>query len=118
LPDSDGCRETDLDLQIALGRALTASRVWGAPELAEVHSRAGELALTLNRPRALLFALWGQATDHWARSELKRARRVAEELRELGEMAGDLPMQVIRRSGSGVSCFNLAERLHRLQSKN
>src|SRR5262249_14954813 len=71
--------EIELDLQIALGQALVANRSWGAPELAEVHSRARELALTLNRPRALLFALWGRFTDHWCRFDLKRARRLAGE---------------------------------------
>jgi predicted ATPase len=59
LADGDRRRETELDLQIALSRALTMNRGWGAPELAEVHSRARALALTLNRPRALLSALWG-----------------------------------------------------------
>ena len=36
------------------------NRSWGTPELVEVHSRTRELASTLNRPRALLFALWAK----------------------------------------------------------
>ena len=60
LPDTDRRRESEFDLQIALGQALIASRGWGAPELGEAYARARELASTLNRPRALLFALWGQ----------------------------------------------------------
>jgi predicted ATPase len=68
LPNGDGRWETELDLPIALGQALIMNRGWGIPELAEVHSRASKLAATLNRPRALLFAGWGQFMDHWARA--------------------------------------------------
>jgi class 3 adenylate cyclase/tetratricopeptide (TPR) repeat protein len=109
LTESDRRRETELDLRIALGQALTASRGWGAPELEEVHSRARELALTLNRPGALLSALFGQFTDHWARADLKPAQRFAAELRERGKAAGDLPMQVIGWDQGGLTCFELGE---------
>jgi class 3 adenylate cyclase/tetratricopeptide (TPR) repeat protein len=109
LPDGDRRRETELDLQIALGQALIMNRSWGAPELDEVHARARELALTLNRPRALLFALWGQWTDHWARADLRRARRLAAELRELGDTTGNVPMQVLGCDAEGLTCFNLGE---------
>jgi predicted ATPase len=109
LPDGDPRRERELDLQIALGRALTANRGWGAPELAAVHSKARELALTLNRPRALLFALWGQFMDHWARTDLERARWLAAELRDLGDTAGDIPLQMLGRYAGGMACFHLGE---------
>jgi predicted ATPase len=85
------------------------SRGWGVPELAEVHSRARELAATLNRPRALLFALWGQFMDHWVRADLIEARRLATELRELGDASGDVPMQVLGCNAAGLTCFCLGE---------
>jgi tetratricopeptide (TPR) repeat protein len=109
LPDGDWRRETELDLQIALRQPLIASRGWGTLELNEVHSRARELAATLNRPRALLFALWGQISDHWTRADLKGARRLAAELQELGDAAGDVPMQVLGSDADGFVCFNLGE---------
>jgi predicted ATPase len=109
LPDGDWRRERELDLQIALGQALIANRGWAAPELSDVHARARELASALNRPRALMFALWGQFRDHWARADLKGARRLAAELRELGDSTGDVPMQVIGYDASGFACFHLGE---------
>jgi class 3 adenylate cyclase/tetratricopeptide (TPR) repeat protein len=109
LPDSDGRRETELDLRIALGRALIENRGWGAPELGEVYSRARELALTLNRPRELLFALWGHFTEHWARADLKRARRIAAEMRELGDTTGDVRMQVMGCDAGELTCYHLGE---------
>jgi len=109
LPDGAGRQETELELRIALGQALTANQGWGAQELAEVHSRARELASILNRPRALLFALWGQFMNHFARADLKQARRLAEELRELGDTAGDVLMQVMGSHAVGLACFQLGE---------
>jgi hypothetical protein len=93
LPDTDRRRETELDLQIALGQALTVSLSWGAPELEQANARARELASALNRPRALLPALAGQFWDHWSRADLKQARRLATEMRELGDATADVPMQ-------------------------
>ena len=109
LPEFDWRRERELDLQITLGQALIANRSWGDPELAEVHSRARELASTLNRPRALVFALWGQFTDHWARADLRRARQLAAELRELGDTAGDILTHVLGCDAGGTACFHLGE---------
>jgi tetratricopeptide (TPR) repeat protein len=108
LLDSDRRRETELDLQIALGQALTASHAnWGVPELAEVFSRARELAATLNRPRALLSILWSQFWDDWVRADLQRAQRLATEIRELGDATGEV--QVWGCFSGGVICFWFGE---------
>jgi class 3 adenylate cyclase/predicted ATPase len=109
LPDTDCRPEREFDLQIALSQALTASRSWGTAELAAVHARARELAVTMDRPRALLFGLWGQFSDHCARADLKRARGLAAELRGLGETAGDTLIQVMGNHAQGVACFSLGE---------
>jgi class 3 adenylate cyclase/tetratricopeptide (TPR) repeat protein len=109
LPDGKRRREAELDLVIALGQALTMNRGWGAPELAKVYSRARELATILNRPRALLFALFGQFTDHWARADLTGARGLAAQMRELGDTAGDALMQVLGYAAGGLACLLLGE---------
>jgi predicted ATPase len=110
LPDSDRRRETELDLQIALGQALTSSHInWGVPELAAVFSRARELASTLNRPRALVSILWNQLWEDWARADLHRAQRPATEIRELGDVTGDVVVQVIGCQADGVLCIALGE---------
>ena len=51
----------------------------------------------------------GQATDHWVRADLKPARRLAAELRELSNTAGDVFMQMMACWASGVTCFHLGE---------
>jgi tetratricopeptide (TPR) repeat protein len=109
LPETDWRREREFDLQIALGQALIANRGWSLREVSEAYARARQLALTLNRPRALLFPLWGQYLDHWSRADLKGAQRIAAELLELGEAAGDVPMQVIGCDTAGYTRFQLGE---------
>jgi predicted ATPase len=110
LPDCEWRREREFDLQIALSRALTASRSWGAPELDNVHSRARELALALQRPRALLFALWGQWEDaNFGRTGLKKAQRLGAELRELGDTGGDVLIQGMGCWAGGFTCFFLGD---------
>ena len=109
LPDGDWRREREFDLQIALAQALIASRGWGLLEVGEAYARVRELALTLNRPGALFSALWGQFIDHWARADLKRAQRLAAELRELGDTTGEVLMQVMGCEASGLTCFSLGE---------
>jgi predicted ATPase len=109
LPGSDWRREREFDLQIALAQALTASGGWGARGTRDAYARARQLAVTLNRPRALLFALYGQSTYHWARADLKRARQLAEEIVGLGEESGDLATRVMGSYASGLTCFQVGE---------
>jgi len=63
----------------------------------------------LNRPRALLLALWGQFMSHFARADLKLARRLAAELLALGDGTGDVLMQVMGSYAIGLACFQLGE---------
>jgi hypothetical protein len=107
LADDAGRQATEFDLLIALGQAVAANRGWA--ELGEMHSRARQLGLALNQPRSLSSALWGQFSDHWARADLKQAQRLADELRELGNAAGDVTIQVIGWDSAGMTCFQLGE---------
>jgi class 3 adenylate cyclase/tetratricopeptide (TPR) repeat protein len=111
LPDGDRRRETELDLQIALGQALGAASHtnWGLPELAAVNSRARELASALNRPRALASILFGQLWDDWARADLHPARRLVTEIGELGDATGDLVVQVVGWHTEGLIRFTVGE---------
>jgi predicted ATPase len=109
LPDGDRRLENELGLHIALGQALVASRDWGMADVGEAYARARQLSVALNRPRPLLFALWGQFTYHWARAELKRARQLADELGDLGEDSGDVPTRVMGCDANGWASFHLGE---------
>jgi class 3 adenylate cyclase/tetratricopeptide (TPR) repeat protein len=109
LPDTDGRRERELDLQLGLGQALIANRGWGAPEAGAAYARARELAVALNRPRRLLFALWGQWANDACRADHARARRLAAEMASLGEASGDVATRVMGYSACAFTCFSLGE---------
>jgi len=110
LPDGDWRRECEFDLQIAFGQTLTALRSFTAPEVGEAYARARQLAAMLNRSRELLFALWGQWSYDVCRADLKRARQLAAEMRDLGETAADAAAtQVMSYRASGITCLHLGE---------
>jgi class 3 adenylate cyclase/tetratricopeptide (TPR) repeat protein len=109
MPDGDRRREREFDLQIALGQALIASRSFGAPEVGEAYARARQLSLALSRPRALLFALYGQWVHHACRADLERARQLAAELRNLGEVSGDVATRMIGYHAGGFTYLLLGE---------
>jgi class 3 adenylate cyclase/predicted ATPase len=110
LPDTNRRREAELDLQIALSQALFLThQAFGWPEWAEVHARARELASTLNRPRALCSALWGQCAGHFHQADLHPAQRLATEMRELGDATGDVVVQVVGWHFDGLTCFKLGD---------
>jgi tetratricopeptide (TPR) repeat protein len=51
----------------------------------------------------------GQFGNYWARADLTRARRLAEEVQELGDTAGDVLIQVLGCDLSGLTYFHLGE---------
>jgi tetratricopeptide (TPR) repeat protein len=65
------------------------------PEVSEAYARARELALALNRPRALLPAPWGQWANHATGANHERARQLAAEMRDLGEISQDVATRVM-----------------------
>jgi tetratricopeptide (TPR) repeat protein len=109
LPDGDRRQETELDLQIALGQALSMGRSFSAPEVGAAFARARQLSATLNRPRALLTALRGQFLYHWAEADFGQARQLADEMGSLGEDSGDVAARVIGCNDSAMTWLQLGE---------
>src|SRR5262249_19538797 len=80
----------ELELQLALGRALMATRGYGVPAVGEFYSRARQLCVQLNRVDKLLPILAGQWTHHQLRGDLERAQQLAVGIRQLGEIDDDV----------------------------
>src|SRR5262249_51678031 len=68
-----------------------------------------QLWLALNRPRALLFALYGQWIYHACRADLERARQLTAEVRDLGEVGGDVATRMIGYHAGGFTYLLLGE---------
>ncbi len=89
LPESASRHQRELELQLALGSALIATKGYVAPDTLNTFSRARALCKQLNQSPQLVSVLHGQWVQAFMRNELVSARRRATELLELGEKDGD-----------------------------
>jgi predicted ATPase len=109
LPESPWRVQQELDLQIALARALMATRGYAAPAVAETIVRARALAERLDRPDYLVRLLHFQWSFHTVRAEHKLAQSLGEQMEKLGEAQNDEAILLLGRSLHGHSCWYLAE---------
>jgi class 3 adenylate cyclase/tetratricopeptide (TPR) repeat protein len=105
LPEGALHAQRELDLQIALGKALMATKGYGAPETGEAFDRARSLCDQLDRPAQLVTVLHGQWLHVLVAGDLALARRRAEELLTLGMERNDPVWIVMGCRMSGVTCF-------------
>jgi predicted ATPase len=106
LPEGAPSGQYELDLQVAFGRALMATRGFAAPEVGETCTRARQLCDQLNHPQ-FVPVLYGEWVHHFLRAELERARDGAEEILLLSEERNDAPLKAVglRAVGMVSSCF-------------
>jgi hypothetical protein len=94
--------QQELDPQIALRSALTATKGLAASEVGETIARACALAEQVNRPEYLVPLLYGQCVFHFFRSEYRVALSLAERI----EKIGDVTMQLQgRRFIATIRCY-------------
>jgi predicted ATPase len=85
LPDGSWHQQQELDLLVALGKALSAAKGFSAPETAETFARARALSERLDRPEHLVPLLLAQAGYHVVRSELTLALSLTEQIEQIGQ---------------------------------
>jgi predicted ATPase len=106
LPESPWRAQQELDLQMARGRALMATRGYAAPAVAETIVRARALAEQSDYLAPLLYFQW---VFHLVRAEYKLAQSVAEQMEKLGETQNDEATLLLGRSARGHTCWYLGE---------
>jgi class 3 adenylate cyclase/tetratricopeptide (TPR) repeat protein len=89
LPVSLRRHQLELDIQLALSRALIATDGYAAPTAGKIFDRARELCDQLNQPPEIVSVLYGQWAHALMRTELKSAQQTAEQLLHLGEARRD-----------------------------
>jgi TOMM system kinase/cyclase fusion protein len=94
LPDTAERVQRELDLQIALGQAFTATKGQAAPEVRYTYSRARELCQQGGETPQLFRMLWGLWHSHVVRAELQAVREWSEELLTLAQHLQD-PMYLL-----------------------
>jgi predicted ATPase len=93
LPDGPGRQQQELDLQLALGLALMATKGYSSPQVGETYARARVLAEQIDRPEYLWRLLLGQWVFHSVRGEHKLALSLAEQMEKIAKVRNDVAAQ-------------------------
>jgi class 3 adenylate cyclase/tetratricopeptide (TPR) repeat protein len=101
-------QEHELELQLAFGRALMATRGFAAPEVGEICARTRQLCDQLDRPQSVP-VLFGEWVHHFLRAELHQAREGAKEMLLLGEDQNDIPLKGLGLRTFGMASFCLGD---------
>ena len=109
LPEGEGRHHAELDVQIALGAALSAAKGYAAPETTRAYARARELCGKLGEERRLVPALLGLWGSYNARDELDAARDAALQLLRLAGQKGDRTASILGHRSLGATLFGLGE---------
>jgi predicted ATPase len=112
LPDGPGRRQRELDLQLALGSALTATKGYSSPEVGETYARAralAEQAEQISRPEYLWGGFYGQWVFHRVRGEHRLALTLAQQMEKIGEARNDIAAQLMGRRTNGTTRLFLGD---------
>jgi class 3 adenylate cyclase/predicted ATPase/DNA polymerase III delta prime subunit len=109
LPDGASRQRQELELQIALGRALIAAQGYAAPVVGETYARARVVCEQLDRPPEIVPVLYGQCLHSISKGLLRQARGIAADLLQVGEDGAVVAITVLGHRISGSTCFNLGE---------
>ena len=109
LPDNPWRQQQELDLQAALGSALSATKGLSAAEVADTFARARALAEQLNRPGYLVPVIAGQCVFHNVRAEYRLSLLSAEQLEQVGAVSNDVAAQSLGYTWQGTNRFFLGE---------
>jgi hypothetical protein len=109
LPDSPWRQQQELDLQIALVSALSATKGWVTADVDETYARARALAEQIDRPERLLLLIARQWAIRTMRAEHSLALPLCDQLEQIGEARNDAVWQLVGRYTQGNSRFHLGE---------
>jgi class 3 adenylate cyclase/predicted ATPase len=105
LPDGLERTRRELELQIAVGAPLMATKGYAAPEVEAAYSRALELCRKIGEAPELFHVVFGLWVFYMNLAELKKVRELAEQLLNLAERAGDPALLLHAHHALGVASF-------------
>ena len=102
LPDSDARKARELELCLALGPVLVATRGYSNPEVERIYARARALCASSGDDRLLYAVLSGLHLFHQSRAELATCIELGERRMEIARRLGDpaLEMHVLETQGT------------------
>jgi predicted ATPase len=109
MPESRERQQQELDLYVALGPALIATKGYSATDVGDAITRARELAERLERPDRLIPLLCSQRAFRMVRAEHRLALSHAEEIEKIGAARNDTATRVYGRYVNAIIRFHLGE---------
>jgi predicted ATPase len=106
LSDARERAERELDLQMALGSALYATKVFSHPDIGRTYARARELCRQLDDYPREFTALRGLYLHHQALLEMEKAQHFAEEATRVAERLDDAARLVGAHQALGAVLFH------------
>jgi predicted ATPase len=109
LPETLARAQQELDLQIALGSALSATKGMAAPEVEQTYARARALCHQLGETPQLFPTLRGLCRFYQGRGALRKARELGEELYRLAQRETAPTSRLEAHDALGQTLFFLGE---------
>jgi tetratricopeptide (TPR) repeat protein len=109
IPETSSRDEQEMDLRMALGPALNATRGYSATEVGETIARSRVLAERLHRTDHLLPLQYGQWQFHIVRAEYRVALSIAEQIETFANLQSDIPVISQGQFMRGMTSFYLGE---------
>src|SRR5262249_38593509 len=101
--------QRELDLQVALGSALMATKGLAAPEVEHAYTRARELCQQVGETSQLFLVQVGLCMLYRQRGAFQTARQVGEQCLALAQHAGEPALLLEAHRALGVPLFYLGE---------
>ena len=120
LPATPEQAQQELELQIALGPVVTATRGIAAPEVGKIYGRARELCQQVGESPQLFLVLWGLWNFYAVAAEFQTARELGEQLFILAQRLQTPAQRMEAHRALGQTFFSLGDlataRVHLEQS--
>ena len=107
LPETPERIQREVDMHIALGASLLATKGSGAPEVEKSYARARQLCQYLGDPYRLFPVLRGLWHYYHVRAEYQTAHALGEQLLTLAQQSQDSAMLVAAHRALGATLFQL-----------
>jgi predicted ATPase len=109
LPETSQGLQRELDMHIALGASLLATKGQAAPEVGETYTYARQLCQRLEEPSQLFPVLRGLWNYYLVRAEMQTAHALGKELLALAQQAQDTVLLVAAHRAVGSNLFCMGE---------
>jgi predicted ATPase/class 3 adenylate cyclase len=107
LPETPQRLQREVDMHIALGASLIATKGFAAPEVGQTYTRARQLCQSLDDPHQLFPVLHGLHRYYNNGAEYRTAQELGEQLLTLAQQAQDAAMLVVAYRILGSTLFQL-----------